>query len=265
MRDNTKKSKKILWLIILIIAALVCALAVTYIVMYFSSGKLPKDYKKSPAQTTASSKVSTGDADTTSLADNPYDWDKLQATNTDIYAYIVIPGTDIDLPVAQPGKSRDDSFYLTHNETGEYEFAGCIYSEKQNATDFTDPVTVLYGHNMLNGTMFAQLHKFEDADFFNKHQYMYIYTPGHKLTYEIYSAYVYDDRHILNSFDFSNKKVRMKYFNSTLAPNSMTYNVREGITLKKKNKILTLSTCTKNSDNTRYLVNGILVSNEVSE
>lgn len=95
------------------------------------------------------------------------------------YAYIYIPGTKIELPVAQSDDSKDDSFYLTHNEKGNYEFSGCIYSEKINSTDFTDPVTVFYGHNMLNGTMFAHLHYFEKKDFFDKHEYFYVYTPSH--------------------------------------------------------------------------------------
>ena len=58
---------------------------------------------------------------------------------------------------------------------------------------------------MLNGSMFKSLHKFEDAKFFKKNKYIYIYMPNHRLTYKIYAAYVYDDRHILNAFKLSDK------------------------------------------------------------
>ncbi|MCQ4882189.1 class B sortase, partial [Alistipes onderdonkii] len=83
---------------------------------------------------------------------------------------------------------------------GDYAIEGAIYTEMANNTDFSDPVTVLYGHNLQNGTMFSTLHYFENEDFFNEQDPLYIYTPGHALTYRVVSAYLYDDRHILNSY-----------------------------------------------------------------
>ena len=146
-------------------------------------------------------------------------------------------------------------------EQKESEFAGAIYSEMQNATDYSDPVTVLYGHNMNNGSMFKTLHSFEKPDFFKKNKYIYIYMPSQKLTFKIYAAYVYDNRHILNSFDFSNKSVLEKYQKYTLNPDSMNKNTRK-VTLNKDSKILTLSTCTNGAENTRYLVQGVLIKRE---
>ncbi|MFR7671507.1 MAG: hypothetical protein ACLU0O_13235 [Collinsella sp.] len=63
---------------------------------------------------------------------------------------------------------------------------------------------MIYGH--VNGGVFHNLHNFEDADFFNENGEFYIYTPGHILTYKIVSAYQYDDRHILNSFNFADSR-----------------------------------------------------------
>ena len=85
--------------------------------------------------------------------------------------------------------------------------------------------------------------------------------PERKLTYKIYAAYEYDDRHILNSFDFSDKTVVKAYFDSTLNPTAMTRNLREDVTLTENDTILTLSTCT-NNDATRYLVQGVLFKDE---
>ena len=82
-----------------------------------------------------------------------------------------------------------------------------------------------------------------------------------KLTFKIYAAYVYDNRHILNSFDFSNKSVLKKYQKYTLNPDSMNKNTRK-VTLNKDSKILTLSTCTNGAENTRYLVQGVLIKRE---
>lgn len=71
---------------------------------------------------------------------------KLIKINSDIYAWIYVPGTRIDYPVAQSQES--DDHYLKYNFKNEPEFAGCIYTEKANKKDFSDPNTVFYGHNM---------------------------------------------------------------------------------------------------------------------
>lgn len=191
------------------------------------------------------------------------DFGKLNNINPDIYAWLYVPGTNVDYPVAQSMRDRDDSFYLSHNIYREYQFSGTIYSEVKNSIDFHDPVTLLYGHNMLNGSMFATLHYFSDEDFFNKHTTMFVQTKDKLYTYLIYAAYVYDDRHILNSFDFSNEEVRMNYFNYTLNPRTYSGFVREGVKLDKDSNILTLSTCTNGGGNTRYLVQGVLVDEQL--
>ena len=82
-----------------------------------------------------------------------------------------------------------------------------------------------------------------------------------KLTYEIYTAYVYDDRHILNSFNFEEKKIFKKYLKSTQNPQSLTKNTRK-VDLSNDSKVLTLSTCTNGAANTRYLVQGVLIKDE---
>ncbi len=185
---------------------------------------------------------------------------ELWKINTDIYAWISIPNTNINYPVLQT--DGDDAFYLEHNYKKEYEFAGSIYTEKLNRKDFSDPNTVLYGHNMLNGTMFRHLHNFRDPDFFAANPYIYIYLPDRTLTYEIFSAYEYDDRHILYSFDFNDKQVFAEYLDYATNPtNSMMYNTRD-ISVTADDKIITLSTCLGNIDTSRYLVQGVLISDE---
>ncbi|UKI23141.1 MAG: class B sortase [Anaerotruncus sp.] len=135
------------------------------------------------------------------LAENPVDFASLQSQNSEIYAWIKIDDTDVDYPIVQSGS--DDDFYLRHSAFDKkYLSSGAIYTQGVNRTDFTDPIMVVYGHNGYKETMFTTLHKFEDSDFFNSHEYFYIYMPQHKLTYQIISAFKYDDRHIMNSFNF---------------------------------------------------------------
>lgn len=192
------------------------------------------------------------------LKDNPIDFTSLQTINPDVYAWIQIPNTKIDYPVVQ--SMEDDSYYLNHDVNKKFTVAGAIYSEMKNNKDFSDPNTVLYGHNMLNGSMFQNLHKFRDADFFEQNRYIYIYTPGHILTYEICAAYRYDNRHILNSFNFSDSEVFKEYLEFVKDPKSMIVQKRE-VGLNVNSKILTLSTCIGNHDY-RYLVQGVLINDE---
>lgn len=193
----------------------------------------------------------------------PLNFDELSAVNPDIYAWIYIPGTNVDYPVAQSTRDRDDSFYLSHDVYRDYRFSGTIYSEIKNSLTFHDPVTVLYGHNMLDGSMFATLHYFSDENFFNKHTTCFVQTKDKMLTYLIYAAYVYDDRHILNTFDFSVESDLLGYQNSTLNPRTYSGFVRSGVELTKDSKILTLSTCTNGGGNTRYLVQGVLIDEQL--
>ncbi len=195
------------------------------------------------------------------LPENPINFKELKKLNKDLYAWIRIPGTVIDYPVAQSSNS-DDNYYLHHNYLGNYEFAGTIYSQRHNTRYFVDRVTVLYGHNMLNGSMFASLHDFEDPEFFEENQYIYIYTEGHILTYRIFAAYDYDNRHILNSFEFSDDEVYAQYLKDCLNPHSAYANVREGIELTTDDRIITLSTCTNYNSSYRLLVQGVLTDDQ---
>ena len=187
------------------------------------------------------------------------DFNELNAINPDVYAWLFVPNTNVDYPVARSSRDGDDSFYLEHNIYRQYQFSGMIYSEIRNNPDMHDRVTVMYGHNMLNGSMFASLHNFEDKDFFDENNTIFVVTKDKIFTYLIYSAYTFDDRHILNSFSLNDDEVFQEYINSTLHPHSYNANVREGVELTTNNKILTLSTCTSGASNTRYLVQGVLV------
>ncbi len=267
-----KNKKKTVWIIVLIISLLIIAAGVVFLIINFGQ----KDIKRedfTPTEPTVATELTEAPTEAPTekgpvkafgytldeLGDFNVDFNELNDINTDIYGWIYIPGTEVDYPVVQSINDRDDAFYLDHNIYKQYQFSGTIYSEIQNSTDFHDPVTVLYGHNMLNGSMFATLHRFNDSDFFNEHNTAFILTKYKVYTYLIYSAYTFDDRHILNTYNFREDGVFKEYLASTLEPHSYDANVREGVELNEDHKILTLSTCTNGAANTRYLVQGVLV------
>ena len=188
-------------------------------------------------------------------ADDPMlrkiDFTAAQAENPDVYAWIWIPGTNVDYPILR-SESEDDAYYLNHTIDGLEGLPGTIYTEKYNAKDFTDPVTVIYGHNMKNGSMFADLHKYEDRSFFDANPYIYIYLPNRTLKYHIFSATPFDDRYILGSYNFSSKIDFEEYLDELRS--TINGNVNMDVMVLPQTGILTLSTCIADSANERFLV-----------
>ena len=258
--DSRKKRPQIAALIVLLVV-LVCAAIAGGAYLVWQNAQIAKSAEEAAATPEPEAPTTSQDA-ADPRVENPIDFASLRLENPDIYAWIYIPGTDVNYPVVQ--HPTDDTFYLKHNKDGEWSEEGAIYTQLANRTDFSDPVTVIYGHNLVQGTMFTTLHRFENKDFFDSHEDMYVYTDGHILTYRVIAAYQYDNRHILNSFNFSDPTIVQQYFESVLSPDSLVENVREGTTLTSSDKIVQLSTCTGDSNHIvrRYLVTGVLVSDQ---
>lgn len=216
------------------------------------------------------------------------DWDKLKETNEDIYAWVYIPKESelknenndaientedaetsenkkeiqVDYPVLQD--PEDDLYYLDYNLDGSKGYPGCIYTEHTyNKIDFTDQNTVLYGHNMRDGSMFAGLHLFEDEEFYDNNRYIYVYSPDKNYAYEIFGALEIDDRHILDGWDFDQEGI-MEVYRDFLKDIS-NYGNFNRVDVTDEDKFITLSTCTSaaRGDDTRFIVVGRLV--EVQE
>lgn len=256
--NENNKNKKTAKIIIIIIAVLLILIgAGLTITNYFSFNNEPTEETTVP-ETTVAEVVDT-------KSKNPVDFKSLQKENSDIFAWIKVPGTKVDYPVLQSAEA--DDFYLKHRSSDRaYSPSGAIYIQSMNNNNLQDRVTVIYGHNGFKGqTFFTTLHNFEKKDFFDSHEYFYIYTPESKLSYKIISAFKYDDRHIMNSNDFNNEAVFEDFVKMIQNPNSTVKNVRnmdKEITLS--DNIVILSTCFTGSANAnnRYLVCGVLENNE---
>lgn len=197
----------------------------------------------------------------TGPVDNPIDFEELQEINPELYAWITIDGTVIDYPVAQHDAS-DNEYYLHRNMYGEYQFSGCLYTEAANAKDFSDPLTVIYGHNMRNGSMFHGLHQFLDKEFFDEHQEFYVYTATDRYTYKIFAAYTFDNRHLLNSLDKNDPEAFAKYVDEIRTNYSVNGNYRDDVEVNADSRILTLSTCIGGDHGRRCLVQAVLEKDE---
>ena len=279
---NEKKKKKRILIIVIAVFGVICLCSIGYLVGkelgIFKTGKTYEEVRESYAPnltigTTVDNEeqnenlrtsyapnlTKPSNSVTAPPVDNEVDFDGLRAQNPDVYAWIYIPDTNVSLPVLQ--STEDDNFYLDHDVYKNYSFPGAIYSQSMNKKDFSDRVTLLYGHNMLNGSMFATLYSFDNQEFFDSHKYIYIYTPDRRLTYEVVCAHEYDDRHILNSFNFNDDSVFSDWLSSMKNPHSVYSHVRQDVDLDLNSKVLVLSTCTNSGDG-RFLVQGVLVSDE---
>lgn len=190
----------------------------------------------------------------------PIDFAALQERNPDVYAWITIPGTAVDYPILQ--SETDNTYYLTHTIDGAESPEGSIYTETYNSRDFEDPNTVIYGHDMANGSMFQNLLDYQDRNFFDENREVLIYTPDAIRHYRIFAAYLYDDRHLMQSFNFDDKEIYRQYLESVLSIREMGACIDTEQEVTDEDKIITLSTCYGNQADRRYLVQAVLISIE---
>lgn len=258
MESNEKsnsRSRKVF--IILAVILIIAGVGIT--VFQLISTQNAKNKDENLTSTTAQST----EVSSTAAAKNPIDFEALKKKNSDIYAWLKVSGTKVDYPVVQ--SKTDDDFYLKHSAADKsYSSSGAVYTQSINKKDFTDRVTLIYGHNGYGDTYFTTLHRFEKQDFFEKHSKFVIYTPTQKLTYRIVSAFKYDDRHIMNSFDFHNDDIFKQFINMIQNPTSANKNVRNSLDkeITINDNIVVLSTCFTGQKSNRYLICGVLIKNE---
>ena len=248
------KTKKILVRSVLVLVALAalcaCAWCVWYIIQYYQGQSFGDRMRTNAPDDAGSFQLG--------RVKIPVDFDELQAMNPDIYAWVTIPDTDISYAVLQ--REGDEEHYSKHSENGAYYSGGSIFSQDYNQKDFSDPMTVLYGHNLRNGCMFAQLNDFSDAEVFEAHRYIYAYLPDRMLVYEIFAAYPHSNEHLLLCHDFADADDFTAYFDGVQAQKSLQSNFRTDAWPEPGDRVLTLSTCFRGDNHQRYLVQGKLVA-----
>lgn len=192
------------------------------------------------------------------IPDLGLDWEKIKEENEDIYAWIYIPETNVNYPILQHPTESD--YYLDHNLDHSTGRPGCLYTQLLNSKQFTDSNTVIYGHNMKNGTMFKTLHNFESEEFFDSNRYIYIYTPEKTLVYEIYGACEYSNAHLLYEYSFELIGQKQQFLDDLKNLRGMNNQICEDMhTSAVENPLVTLSTCILNKPNNRWLVVGVLL------
>ncbi len=198
-----------------------------------------------------------------SAADNQIDFTRLQEQNPDIFAWLYIPGTGIDLPVLQSPVS--DEYYITHDIFGNENSAGAVYTEMPNLMNMCDFNTVIHGDDLAKGSPFWELHRFEEADFFARHEILYLYLPDNVLTYEIFAAYYDEGSDILRRYDYTSYAGCEAHLEDICMGRSMNRHFREGWEgLTPYHFLVTLDGKT-GEDGTQYVVIGALIKDEAGK
>ena len=174
--------------------------------------------------------------------------------NSDVYAWLTIPGTNVNDPVIQ--SPTNDSYYLRRDINGNYLISGMLMTEHSyNTTTFEDPVTIIYGHCMESGAMFGRLQSYySSVSGMEQYKTIEVYTPDRKLEYEVFAAVPYDKRHILYNYDFENPRIFSAFFKSIVSIRSFSAIVNSDEKPEYGDKVLILSTCLMGDSSQRYLV-----------
>lgn len=212
-------------------------------------------YSDAAAQYTVSEGGGSGEAadeEETETAPISIDFESLQAANSDVIGWIYCEGTVINYPVLQ---GADNDFYLHHTYEGEYSRSGSIFVDTANRPGFLDSNTVIYGHHMKNGSMFASLQDWKDQEFYEEHPIIWLLTPDQDYKIVLLGGYgtsAYSDTYTIftgpcEEFDaYLDKCIKQSDFQAD-------------VEIDPQGKYVLLSTCAYMFENARYVLHGILV------
>ena len=179
----------------------------------------------------------------------PVDWvavyHQMKGLNPDYIGWIFIGGTKIYYPVVQ---AEDNDYYLHRLFDGTENFAGTIFADYRCDNVFKSGHTILYGHNMKNGTMFANLRYYEGEWFYRIYPKFTVYTEEGELTFEIFSVYVTDPGSDTYITRFGSDELYVEW----LKERQEKSHIKIDMELDASTVALTLSTCVNN--NTQRLV-----------
>ena len=185
------------------------------------------------------------------------DFESLLAQGPDVKAWLELPGTVIQYPVAQ---GEDNSYYLKHLYDGTANKVGCLFIDYENAEDFSDNNTIIYGHNMRDGSMFSTLVEYKAQAYYDEHPEMYLVTPDGGYVAEVFSAFVASPEE--SGSETSPWALEWKdsgAYTTWLSAMQERSVIETGVSVTSSDKVLTLSTCT-NGGADRFIVMGRLVA-----
>ena len=169
----------------------------------------------------------------------------------DVIGWIYCEGTPIDYPIVQ---GPDNDYYLKRMYNGSYNGNGSIFMDYRNRPDFSDWNNIIYGHNMDNDAMFGILTEYRKESFYQAHPVMYLSTPDKEFQIDLIGGYVTPADDSVTYSIPGNQDGRDKFLERVYRSSSFT----SGVKVKDDEKLITLSTCTYEYDDARFVIVGVL-------
>lgn len=249
-------------------AVLLLTLIVSSVMIYrhYSEAAIQNDMYSSLADIVENAATETGESTESTETDPPNlpneeektilpEYAPLYEQNSDMVGWISIADTKINYPVMQ--SVDKPNFYLKHGFDKAYTDYGCPYVQENCDVEKPSDNLVIYGHHMNNGSMFNNLDKFKNKDFWDTHRTISFHSLTEKREYEIIAVFkttVYTD---------SDSEFKYYLFTDAQTPQEFEAYVAKckemalydtGISAEYGDKLITLSTCEYSSRNGRLVV-----------
>lgn len=261
-----KKKKTHSWIVFIVIAAVLIGFALFKLISpMIDRWQSAKDYKELADTYVSVNETSKDDGKQKQkdwwLTDVKIEFDRLKEQNPDIIGWIRFDNQDelgINYPILYSG---DNEKYLRSDIYGNEHIAGSIFLEALNNADFSDYYNILYGHKVIDGSMFGSLYKYKDDGFWEDNQYFTVYTETTAYRYRIFS---YEDA--VNGGDvykigYKPGDEYQKFIDAMIDASDIS----TGIKPKSSNKIITLSTCTGDGYDKRFAVYAVCVDAQTTD
>ncbi len=179
------------------------------------------------------------------------DFEGITAQYPDVVAWIYSENTAINYPVAQ---GEDNNQYLRHLLSGKYNTAGTIFADYRNGVIGEDHNYVIYGHNMKDGSMFASIIGYKKQVYYDAHPTMLLLTPERTYELQMIAGYVTPRTSTAYTTDFGSDTALAQYVAEAVSKSTF----QSDYVYQTGDRIVTLSTCSYEYDNARYVVIGVL-------
>ncbi|MCL2867712.1 MAG: class B sortase [Clostridia bacterium] len=179
---------------------------------------------------------------------------QLIQNNRDTVGWLSIPGTSVQYPLM---RGNDNAYYTNHTFKREKNASGAIFMDAWNARDLSDFNTVVYGHNMKDGSMFGNLGDYHHQSYFNAHSTIEIILEDRKLIYKTFAVYQTPDG---SSVDFRGQNCISQAERAEFirAARKRSTGISSNITVARQDRLLTLVTCVGGSRLQYWVVHAVL-------
>lgn len=243
-RREQLKKKKLIYNIIIVICIIALLISGYFIISYFMETNAADSEYESIINDVKNTDSLIGNTE----ASTSIDFNKLYEINSDVVGWIEIPDTVIDYPIVQ---GTDNDYYQSHTFKKEKVKSAAIFMDYRNDKNFADKNTVIYGHNMKNGSMFHTIQLFFDQKYYEAHPYVYIYTPDEtRYKAEIFTIFTIDSTDKYRTMDFNSDDEFKKLVDEMKSRSEIDINVD----VSKNDRIITLSTCHSSNGDKRLVI-----------